>query len=58
MSIGIWELLITIILFACPVMGIIRAVKNNSVLNGILSFVIPIYGVVYFFAAQRKNNLK
>ena len=57
MSIGIWQLLIMVILFACQVIGIIRAVKNDSVLNGVLSFVIPIYGGVYFFSAQRKNNL-
>ena len=34
-------------------MGIVRAVKNGSVLNAILSVVIPIYGLIYFFTAKR-----
>ncbi len=36
-----------------PIMGIVRGVKNGSVLNALLSFAIPLYGLIYFFAAKR-----
>jgi hypothetical protein len=34
------------------IMGIVRAVRNSSILNVILSLLIPIYGLIYFFAWQ------
>jgi hypothetical protein len=34
-------------------MGILRGVKNGSVLNAILSAFVPVYGAIYFFAARK-----
>jgi hypothetical protein len=38
-----------------PIMGIVRGVKNGSVLNAILSVFIPLYGLIYFFTAKRAS---
>jgi hypothetical protein len=55
-SISIWHWFIFLVfVFASPVMGIVRGVKNSSVLHAILSFVIPFYGLIYFFAAERRS---
>jgi hypothetical protein len=40
-------------MIASPFMGIVRGVKNSDVTNAILSFLIPIYGLVYFFVARK-----
>ena len=36
-----------------PILGVVRGVKNSSVLHSILSLILPIYGLVYFFLAKR-----
>ena len=54
LSIFHWIVVVFIIaLLASPVMGIVRGVRNASVLNAVLSVVIPLYGLIYFFAAKR-----
>ena len=45
--------LVMFVIIGGPVLGIIRGVQNSSILNSLLSFVIPIYGIVYFFVARR-----
>jgi len=52
-SFALLHWVIVIIILAGPIMGIVRGVKNSSVLNSIVSVFIPIYGIVYFFAAKR-----
>ena len=52
-SVSIWHWVVVILATAGTIMGIVRAVKNGSVLNAILSVVIPIYGLIYFFTAKR-----
>jgi hypothetical protein len=52
-SISIWHWVIVIVATAGCIMGIVRSVKNGSVLNAILSFFIPVYGLIYFFAGKR-----
>jgi hypothetical protein len=54
-SMSIWHWLIVIVMFASPIMGFVRGVKNASVLHTFLSIIIPIYGLVYFFVANRKS---
>jgi len=36
-----------------PIIGIVRSVKNGSVLHAVLSLIIPAYGHIYFLAAKR-----
>lgn len=52
-SLSIWHWLVTILLFASPVMGVVRGVKNSSIEHTLASAFIPIYGLVYFFAGQK-----
>jgi choline-glycine betaine transporter len=56
-SVSIWHWIVVIvflILFAAsPIMGIVRGVRNSSVLNALLSHFIPAYGLIYFFAGRR-----
>jgi hypothetical protein len=55
-SLSIWHWIVVIFIIAqlaSPIMGIVRGVKNQSVLNAILSVLIPLYGLIYFFVAKR-----
>jgi hypothetical protein len=52
-SLSIWHWVVVILVFASPILGIVRGVKNSSALNAILSAFIPVYGIVYFFAAKQ-----
>jgi hypothetical protein len=52
-SLSIWHWVIVIVVFASPIMGIIRGVKNQAIVHAILSAFIPVYGLIYFFAAKR-----
>jgi len=45
--------LIIFVIIGGPLLGIIRGVQNSSILNALLSLVIPFYGLVYFFVARR-----
>src|SRR6186713_698519 len=51
-SLSIWHWVVVIVFIASPVMGIVRGVKNGSLLNSLLSVFFPIYGLVYFFAGR------
>jgi hypothetical protein len=52
-SLSIWHWVVVIIILGSPIMGIKRGVENQSVLNAVLSGMIPIYGIVYFFVGKR-----
>jgi len=56
-SLGHWLLLIVVIIagFASPIMGIIRGVKNGSIINALLSAALPVYGFIYFFVARQPS---
>lgn len=41
------------IVFAGNILGIIRGVKNSSILHVFLSLFIPIYGLFYFFMSKK-----
>jgi hypothetical protein len=51
-SLSIWHWVVVIVIVASPIMGIMRGVKNGSILNAILSAFVPVYGTVYFFAGK------
>jgi choline-glycine betaine transporter len=46
-------ILMLVIVFASPILGIVRGVKNGSAINAVLSAFFPLYGLIYFFAAKR-----
>ena len=48
--------LIVFVALLSPFMGIVRAVKNSSVLHALLSAFIPIYGFIYFFAGKASDG--
>jgi hypothetical protein len=37
---------------ASPVFGVVRGVKNHAVVHAIASLFVPMYGLIYFFAAR------
>jgi hypothetical protein len=43
---------ITILMFVSPILGIIRGTRNGAVAHALLSYFIPIYGLIYFFVAR------
>jgi len=47
--------LMVIVLWAGPMLGVFRGIKNSSVLHSLLSVFIPVYGLVYFFAGKRQK---
>lgn len=51
-SLSIWHWIVVIFALASPIMGITRGVRNGSTLNAVLSAFIPVYGIIYFFAAK------
>jgi len=51
-SLSIWHWVVVILMFASPIMGIVRGVKNASVLHAVLSAFIPLYGLIYFFVSK------
>jgi hypothetical protein len=58
-SISIWHWLMLIVVVAMavsPIFGIIRGVKNGAVVHAIVSVFVPIYGLIYFFAAKRPRK--
>lgn len=49
---------IVIAMGASPILGIVRGVKNGAVVHAVVSSLVPLYGLIYFFAAKsRKNEL-
>jgi ABC-type dipeptide/oligopeptide/nickel transport system permease component len=51
-----WVILIVMILafVASPILGIVRGVRNGAVLNAVVSVLLPVYGLIYFFAARSR----
>jgi hypothetical protein len=55
-SLSIWHWVIVVMVIpmsASPILGIIRGVKNGAVIHAIASVFIPLYGLIYFFAAKQ-----
>ena len=51
---SIWHWIIIFVIIVPPILGIIRAVGNKSVLHAICSAIIPLYGLFYFFIGRKK----
>jgi hypothetical protein len=57
LSIGHWAVLIVVIaMTASPILGIVRGVRNGSAGHAVASAFLPVYGLIYFFAARRPAN--
>jgi len=56
-SILYWFSLLIVVLmgFVSPIMGIIRGVQNSSVAHALLSHFIPLWGLIYFLAVKNKK---
>ena len=52
-SVSIWHWLVVIVMLASPILGIVRGVGNGSIINSLLSAFIPLYGLIYYFAAKK-----
>jgi len=49
-----WIIMLGIVaLWASPIFGIVRGVKNGAVVHAVASALLPAYGLIYFFAARR-----
>jgi len=48
---------IVLLMAVCPAMGVFRSVKNGSILHALLSVVIPLYGIFYFFLGKKKQGV-
>jgi hypothetical protein len=58
-SFSIWHWLIFATLIAMrvsPILGVIRGVKNGAVAHAVVSMFAPLYGLIYFFAAKRRES--
>lgn len=53
-SLSIWHWVVTFLAVAIPILGIVRGVKNGAAIHAIASAFVPIYGLVYFFAAEKR----
>jgi hypothetical protein len=53
-SLSIWHWVVAIVAVASPIMGIVRGVKNGAAIHAIASAFVPTYGLIYFFAAEKK----
>jgi hypothetical protein len=54
-SLSIWHWLIMFLLVAkvaSPVFGVVRGVRNHAVIHAVASLFVPMYGLIYFFAAR------
>jgi ABC-type dipeptide/oligopeptide/nickel transport system permease component len=51
-----WVILIVMFLafVVSPILGIVRGVRNGGVLNAVVSVLLPVYGLIYFFAARSR----
>jgi len=58
LSFSLLHWLLVVVIVASPIMGIIRGVRNGSVANALLSVLLPVYGLVYFFVARRPDIAK
>jgi hypothetical protein len=60
-SFSIWHWVIfamVIAMGASPILGIIRGVKNGGVIHAVASVFVPVYGLIYFFAAKQRATSK
>ena len=39
-----------------PDVGIVRSVKNGAVIHAVVSVFVPVYGLIYFFAAKQPRG--
>ena len=39
-----------------PVFGVVRGVENHAVIHAVVSLFVPMYGLIYFFAARRPRE--
>lgn len=53
-SVSIWHWGLVIVIFASPDHGNCARVQNGAVIHAIASAFVPIYGLVYFFAAEKR----
>ena len=54
-SLSIWHWLILFLLaakLASPIFGVVRGVENKAVIHAVVSLFVPMYGLIYFFAAR------
>jgi hypothetical protein len=52
-----WVILVIVIAIgASPIFGVIRGVKNGAVIHAVVSVLVPVYGLVYFFAAKQPRK--
>jgi hypothetical protein len=58
-SLSIWHwviLIVVVVIGASPILGIIRGVKNGAVSHAVVSAFVPVYGLIYFFAAKQPRK--
>jgi hypothetical protein len=58
-SLSIWHWVVVVMVIpmaASPILGVIRGVKNGAVVHAIASVFIPLYGLIYFFAAKQPQK--
>jgi hypothetical protein len=56
-SIWHWAIMVMVIAMgASPILGIIRGVKNGAVTHAVASYFVPVYGLIYFFAAKQPRK--
>jgi hypothetical protein len=58
-SFSIWHWVILVMVMAMgasPVLGIIRGVKNGAVTHAVVSVFVPVYRLIYFFAAKQPRK--
>jgi hypothetical protein len=58
-SFSIWHWVIFVMVIAMgasPILGIIRGVKNGAAIHAVVSFFVPVYGLIYFFAAKQSRK--
>ena len=54
--ISIW--IVVISMLASAFMGLLRSVGHGAIFSAILSYTLPFYGLVYFFAARSRLNTR
>jgi len=59
-SFSIWHWVILFVMLAgtvaSPILGIMRGVKNGAVMHAVVSVLVPMYGLIYFFAAKQPRK--
>jgi hypothetical protein len=58
-SFSIWHWIIFVMVIAMgvsPILGIIRGVRNGGVVHAVASVFVPVYGLIYFFAARQPRK--